>query len=120
VDANLAPEVEQGVYRIAQEALENIVRHAQAQHISLSLKRDQGLVRLCIEDDGQGVAGTLDPGRPAERARGMGIQGMEERASLIGGTLAITGQTGSGTSVTLTVPCATAPVSGNSRSGDNL
>jgi two-component system sensor histidine kinase UhpB len=109
----LAPEVEQGVYRIAQEALENIVRHAQAQHISLSLRHSQSFVRLCIEDDGQGVDSALAPGSPAEPARGMGIQGMEERATLVGGTLAITGQTGSGTSVTLTVPYATTPDSGD-------
>ena len=100
----LSHAVEQGVYRIAQEMLENVVQHAGATSISVSLEEREGRLELCVEDDGQGI--DLDaaaaPGA-ADRDR-LGIRGMRERATLIGGKLEISGRPGLGTRVTLAIP----------------
>jgi signal transduction histidine kinase len=104
IEGHLEPTVEQGAYRIAQEALENVVRHAQAGFIAVHLEqRSQALV-LRIRDDGQGLdATTSSPERdPGEGS--LGIRGMQERADLIGGQLEMTSREGKGTEVCLTVP----------------
>lgn len=94
--------VEQGVYRIAQETLENVVRHAGATSISVSLDANPRHIMLSIEDNGQGLDTTqLSDGSDAGGR--MGILGMQERASLIGGELAIHSEAGKGTRVTLVV-----------------
>ncbi|HEY5857157.1 MAG TPA: histidine kinase [Aldersonia sp.] len=90
----LDPGVELVCYRIAQEGLTNIARHAQAAHVELGLGFDAGVLRLRIVDDG---TGTVDE-------TGSGIRGMRERALLVGGKLAITSTAGSGTDVVLTIP----------------
>jgi signal transduction histidine kinase len=100
----LSHAVEQGVYRIAQEMLENVVQHAGATSISVSLEEREGRLELCVEDDGQGI--DLDAATApatAERDR-LGIRGMRERATLIGGKLEFSGRPGLGTRVTLTIP----------------
>jgi signal transduction histidine kinase len=106
-------DIEQGVYRIAQETLENIVRHAGAAHISVILeeravsdpllqKRAECLV-LTVADDGLGA--DLDVVDPADNGgERLGIRGMLERAALIGGELKITSAPHAGTTVVLTVP----------------
>jgi signal transduction histidine kinase len=99
-----SPTVEQGVYRVAQEALENIVRHAEARSITVQLQQAGGVLTLCIEDDGRGLASIPPLAGEADRADRLGIQGMEERANLIGGRLQIESQAGQGTRVELTVP----------------
>jgi signal transduction histidine kinase len=101
VNGDLPPLVEQGVYRIAQEALENVVRHAEASSIAISLGQSKSGLVLTVEDDGRG----LDGGEPDVWGAGrLGIRGMHERAALIGGHLEIgEGQKG-GTFVRLTVP----------------
>jgi signal transduction histidine kinase len=100
MEGGLSPAVEQGVYRIAQEALENIVRHAGAKRIVLSLEQVHGAVKLTIEDDGEGLdPETLPPGKDR-----LGIQGMQERATLIGGELSVDSQPSRGTLVSLTIP----------------
>jgi len=97
--------VEQGVYRIAQEMLENVVQHAGAASISVWLEDKGGRLELRVEDDGQGI--DLDAATAygaADRDR-LGIRGMRERATLIGGKLEISSRPGfSGTQVTLTIP----------------
>ena len=90
----LGPDTELVVYRIAQESLTNVVRHARARHARLSLAREPGLTVLEITDDGCG---------PPERD-GAGILGMRERALLIGARLTITGIPAGGTRVRLAVP----------------
>ncbi len=100
----LSHAVEQGTYRIAQEMLENVVQHAGATSISVSLEEREGRLELCVEDDGQGI--DLDAATApaaADRDR-LGIRGMRERATLIGGKLEISGRPGLGTRVTLTIP----------------
>jgi two-component system sensor histidine kinase UhpB len=97
VDAGvgLSPEREVVVYRIAQEAIANTMRHARAQRIELRLERVGGGTRLRIADDGVG-AEVLQ--------QGGGIRGMRERAVLAGGTLAVRTERGAGTVVTLDLP----------------
>jgi len=93
----LEPDVELVCYRIAQEGLTNIARHARAGHVELALGIHAGVLRLRIADDG---AGTVDE-------TGSGIRGMRERALLVGGALAVTSTPGSGTDVVLTIPVST-------------
>ncbi len=98
-----SPIVEQGVYRIAQETLENVIRHAGARTIRVRLEQADVLLTLAINDDGQGVdLDALELAGAAADDR-YGIRGMKERAALIGGELEISSQAGQGTSVRLTV-----------------
>lgn len=89
-------EVQQGVYRIAQEALANLADHAQARRAQVVLRREDGQLRLLIADDGCG----FDLGQPGDGQR-YGLRGMRERAELIGGTLSVESQIGKGTQVSL-------------------
>lgn len=88
-------ETELVVYRVAEEALNNISRHARARHVSLSLRRDEDRVVLRVDDDGVGLG--------ANDAR-TGILGMRERAALVGGLLTVGPREGGGTVVRLDVP----------------
>jgi two-component system sensor histidine kinase UhpB len=92
----LAPEVELAVYRIAQESLTNIARHAGARNVTIELESQEDRVVLRVEDDGRGFGEA-----PAEHG---GLRSMRERALLVGGTLAIDGAEGQGVSVRLEVP----------------
>ena len=96
----LTPEAEQAFYRIAQEALENVLLHADAQHVAVSLKRAQDLATLIVRDDGRGLP---KEGTGADR---FGLRGMEERARLIGGRLSVQGGPDGGTVVTLRLEAA--------------
>ncbi len=87
-------EVQQCVYRIAQEALTNIAEHAQAQHAQLILKQDGDQLGLIIRDDGCGF--DLNGGAASEQ---YGLLGMRERAEMIGGCLAVTSQVGKGAQI---------------------
>lgn len=104
IDGSLSPTVEQGVYRIAQEALENVVRHAQASAITVSLAQAKGALRLEIEDDGLGLERNVSLDEELEGVEHMGLRGMQERASLIGGKLEIGDRRGRGTRVSLVAP----------------
>jgi signal transduction histidine kinase len=94
------PELEREVLRIAQEALQNALRHAQAETIEVRLESGDGRLRLAISDDGVG----FEPAAPALRSRRLGLTSMEERAQAIGGTLRIDSRLGAGTIVELEVP----------------
>jgi PAS domain S-box-containing protein len=88
-------------YRIAQEAVNNALRHGKAKHIAISLERDDDAVKLSVEDDGIGIqaAPKASPGG----SRGMGLQIMRYRAALINATLEIgPGKTGTGTTIACT------------------
>ncbi|MBK3639840.1 HAMP domain-containing sensor histidine kinase [Streptomyces sp. MBT33] len=91
----LAPETELVLYRVAQESLTNVARHADAQRVTVALRRTDDGVVLAVTDDGSGIQA------PRE---GAGIRGMRERALLIGGSLEITPAPRSGTRVQLTAP----------------
>jgi len=87
---------EQCLYRVTQEALENIVKHAAAQQVELKLTRDHGIVRLEVRDDGIG----FDPD-DVDQAGHYGLQGICERSELVGGRVEIESEPGKGTLVRL-------------------
>ena len=87
------------VFRIAQEALQNALRHAGAERIEVRLEGGAPLVRT-VAADGRG----FDPGAPAVRSRRLGLTSMEERAAALGARLAISSRAGEGTTVRLEVP----------------
>jgi two-component system sensor histidine kinase UhpB len=84
------------VYRVAQEALTNVVRHAGAEHVELRLDRENANAVLRVRDDGRGVT-------PADLSSSSGIRGMRERAMLIGADLVISPRQERGTEVKLTI-----------------
>jgi two-component system sensor histidine kinase UhpB len=94
-DAKLTPEVELVIYRVAQESLTNVMRHAGATKALMSLQQLDGALRLIVRDDGRGVEDEDD---------GAGLAGMRERALHIGGRLDIRSAPGGGTEVVLDVP----------------
>jgi len=98
----LPPNVEIAVFRIAQEALSNIARHAQAHHADLTLAREDGALQVTIEDDGVGLP--ADWRTRTDGHRPLGLLGMHERAALLGGTLTIEPRVPRGTRVALRVP----------------
>jgi two-component system, NarL family, sensor histidine kinase DevS len=95
--SRLPPETETALYRITQEALTNVVKHAHATSVSIVLTRKDGSVTAVIEDDGRG----FDPGNTREG--GYGLLGMRERVELIGGRLDVEAN-GAGTAVVAEVP----------------
>ena len=94
----LPPEVETALYRIVQESLTNIVKHARATSVSVVLTRKDDSVSVVVEDDGVG----FEPGR--EPDGGIGLAGMRERVALLGGRLAIESRPGAGTTFVAEVP----------------
>jgi signal transduction histidine kinase len=93
----LPPEVETALYRITQEALTNVVKHARARRVSIVLTRRNGAVTAVIEDDGRGFEETRD-------GEGLGLLGMRERLELINGKLTVESSHGAGTSIVAEVP----------------
>jgi signal transduction histidine kinase len=96
------PEVELALFRIAQEALTNCGKYAEANCVSVSLTFDCGAATLVVEDDGRG----FDPGQipgPSREGR-LGLYGMHERIALLGGELSIATAPGQGTRITATIP----------------
>ena len=98
----LLPEVEVMVFRIAQEAVSNIRRHAKALTSELLLEFTNGVLRVSVKDDGQGFRLPRRTGDLASRGK-LGLVGMRERASLLGGTLTLESEPGMGTSVVVEV-----------------
>jgi len=97
----VSPEVETHVYRIAQEALNNVYKHAKAQHVNIILECHPRGLLLVIEDDGHGF--TLSEVERRGR-RGMGLMSMQERAAIIGAALEVESVPGRGAAVFLRVP----------------
>jgi len=93
----LLPLVQNTVYRLLQEALTNIARHAKARRVSVRLVRDDTTVELCVRDDGVGF-------EPGANHRGLGLQGMRERAALLGGAVQLESAPGKGTMITARFP----------------
>ena len=98
----LPPAIETALFRIAQEALANVARHARADAVAIALTRSRGAVRLVVKDDGRG----FDPAarRGARAPRSLGLLGIRERAAALAGTAAIDSRPGGGTRVTVTLP----------------
>ncbi|BCS32449.1 hypothetical protein TBR22_A16630 [Luteitalea sp. TBR-22] len=100
----LAPEVESHLYRIAQEALHNVFKHAQATCADVLLENRDGEVVLIVEDDGRG----FDVSAESAVATGMGLTSLRERAALIGARVEIESAPGEGTAIYVRVPMPTA------------
>ena len=98
----LPESVETNLYRITQEGLNNVLKHAQAKHTSVLLQHQSDAVTLIIEDDGNG----FDPYavRNGSGPSGLGLVGMKERASIMNGTLELDSEVGLGTTVVIRVP----------------
>jgi signal transduction histidine kinase len=111
VNRRLDPELESTVYRIVQEALTNVSRHAEATSAVISVSARAGVLRASVTDDGKGLP---DSGRLGPRGDGLeggfGMGGMRERAELIGGELEFMPAPGGGAMVRLIVPLAGRPV----------
>jgi signal transduction histidine kinase len=97
-EERLPADVETVLYRIVQEALTNVVKHARADHVSIVLQRKEGVVTTVVEDDGRGFA----PGDQGDG--GLGLVGMKERVELVNGRLEIESSEGSGTTLVVEVP----------------
>lgn len=97
-EERLPPEVETALYRIVQEALTNVAKHAGASRVSIVLNRRNGAVGAVVEDDGRGIAAG------GSGADGLGLVGMRERVGLLGGRLTIESSDGSGTTIAVEVP----------------
>jgi signal transduction histidine kinase len=95
---NLSLEVEQCIFRVAQEALTNVARHADARSLRVALKRENGLLTLTVADDGRGFDSVA-----VEGAR-YGLKGLRERAEIFGGRLEVGSQLEHGTKVKLVLP----------------
>lgn len=110
--SRLSPESETALYRIMQEALTNIAKHAHASEVSVILERRCDVVRLIIEDDGVGFDVALADTRGVGPC---GLMGMRERAALLGGTLDIESGAAGGTTLITRIPCSRAmmPPGGN-------
>ena len=96
-DARLPSEIETVLYRVVQEALTNVVKHARARHVSVLLHARPGRVAVVIEDDGRGLAESGGSGD------GIGLVGMRERVALVGGRLELE-SSGNGTTIVVEVP----------------
>jgi PAS domain S-box-containing protein len=88
-----------GIFRIAQEALQNVWKHSGTKKVVIHLARSGGQLRLCISDQGSG----FDPAH-RHKSKGLGLVSMRERAKLLGGTLTIESAKGRGTTVTAAIP----------------
>src|ERR1051326_92688 len=118
-----APQVETALYRIVQEALHNVAKHAQARTVDVDLRVDGGELRLVIADDGIGII----EHKGATRGQSFGLAGIKERVSTMSGVVRVHSAKGQGTRIEISVPAAQsadvakpALSAGNSSSGPHL
>ena len=97
----LPPDVAACLYRVAQAALRNVVKHAHASRVTVEVEPADGGIRLSLADDGVGFSG------PTRSSEGLGIVGMQERVRLVGGRFTLHSQVGEGSRITVWVPLAT-------------
>lgn len=107
LEQRLANQLESTIYRIVQEAVNNVVKHASARNVSIILEKRGNRVLVIVEDDGVGFDAEALLKTPA-RNRGFGLLGMQERVALVGGSLSIESTPGTGTTVLVHIP-----ISGN-------
>jgi hypothetical protein len=106
INDRLDPNLEIGMYRIAQESLNNVSKHAEATEVNLQIIRSSTGIRLVIEDNGKGL--TTQPGLIRATGKGgMGLPGMRERASSFGGAFTIDSTPNNGTLIAVEVPIIT-------------
>jgi signal transduction histidine kinase len=106
-DERLQPEVETNLYRILQEALQNVHKHAGADRVDVLLERGDGEAVLIVEDNGHGYDEEQEVALDSDK--GMGVINMRERATLVGGRLEIESTPGGGTTIFVRVPFRAEP-----------
>jgi signal transduction histidine kinase len=104
--AGLSRSQEEAIYRVAQETLQNIVKHSGATRVMFSLESDDRKTRLRVTDNGAGLQQEMAGNKPTS----FGLAGMRERAALIGGSLAVRSAPGRGVEIALELPRASAEV----------
>lgn len=102
LEARLDPKVEVVLYRITQESLHNVMKHADARRVSVILMRQPGAVTLLVEDDGKGF--DVQEAQEAGSGRCLGLLGIQERVTLLRGSVRIDSAAGRGTAVKATIP----------------
>jgi signal transduction histidine kinase len=95
----LDPVIETAIYRVVQESLHNVAKHAQAQNVNIQMDREGEVLKLVIEDDGTGIRAVSNPMRPS-----FGMAGMHERIATLGGQMKVVSRKGEGTKISVTVP----------------
>jgi signal transduction histidine kinase len=100
----LDPVIETAIYRVVQESLHNVAKHAQAHNVNIRMERKGETLHLMIEDDGVGIRAVSNPLRPS-----FGMAGMQERVSTLGGQMKVTSIKGEGTKISVTVPLPVRP-----------
>jgi signal transduction histidine kinase len=110
----LAPPVETAAYRIVQEALTNVIKHAQANRVSVMLEYRYDELLVIVEDNGRGFHPEVT--LTAKNGGGLGLVGIQERAALVGGKVKIESEPGSGATVAIRIP---APASSNQKGISN-
>lgn len=101
VATRLNSEIELGAFRIAQEAIRNVLRHAQANLVNVAVQFTPGKLLIRVDDDGQGFSPESQSEQDSEH---LGLIGMRERARLLGGDLEVNSEFGLGTSIVCTIP----------------
>ncbi|MBZ5625218.1 MAG: GAF domain-containing sensor histidine kinase [Acidobacteriia bacterium] len=105
----LPMQIQEVIYRVAQECLQNVAKHSQATHVNLSLEAADKNIRLSVSDNGAGFSAETAGSKPMS----FGLAGMRERAALLGGTVAVRSAPGKGTTVALQLPRTSAQVAPN-------
>lgn len=108
----LAPEVELVLFRIAQEALNNVKKHAEATQVMINVEFTDSAVTMVVQDNGKGFT-IATPAEDLAASGHLGLIGMHERARLLGGTLIIESHPGRGTKLVVTVPAPASPIDRN-------
>jgi signal transduction histidine kinase len=96
----LSTEAEAAVYRVVQEALHNVAKHAQASNVNIQMSQENGELHLLIEDDGIGIQAKYG----SSRSRSFGLAGIKERIGMLGGQVRISSGRGKGTRIEVIVP----------------
>jgi signal transduction histidine kinase len=104
MESSFAQDLNTAFFRIFQETLTNVIRHAHATRVDVALREDQGHLVMEVKDNGRGIS--IDE---ITNTKSIGLLGMRERATLLGGELTIIGQAGQGTAVTVRIPLSRQP-----------
>ena len=109
----LPAEIEAAIYRVVQEALHNVAKHAQAKNVTIQVVRESGLIRVTVEDDGVGFTGRSSN----SRGHSFGLAGIKERIGALGGTAKVQSAKGKGTRLEVTVPAGDVAMDGGVAQG---
>ena len=111
-ERRLSTQVETALYRVVQEAVNNVVNHSGAQYFTLTFVLKDDSVTISMMDDGWGFD-MAELARSRDEKRGLGLMGMKERVELLGGTFALYSELGGGTKITVEVPLEEEETNGN-------